>query len=397
MANTPVPVLSFDGGCPDCGQRRTDLPGKLPPMGDDFDWLQRDYDSFRLAMMEELAARFPERRRWTPADMEVVLVETLSVVLDQLSDMLDRVHAEAFLETARRPDSVWRLLSFIGYDPLESADIDYIASDPVQVAAARAILQDRWLKYPRQMDAAKLDGPRSIQRQRRMVTQADVVTQLERHPLVLRAAARMRWTGSWSTLQASCIILRNTPLDAGIETIFGAGTDETAQLADDLDRFHRVNSLAPVPGPSDPTVRAVLRVFVDAYRMAGQEIWLFDPEPVPILIDLTVLASENFYRSEIKRAVEEALGTGLGGYFSPRRLRFGEDLHASDLVSAVMSLDGVAAVCLNRFKRMGTRYDDQSDDGRIELTGTEIAICDNDPDAPGRGVLRVRVSGGMAG
>lgn len=75
MAETPHSILTFDGGCPDCGQRRVLLPDPLPPVGDDFDWLQRDYDSFRLAMMEEMAARFPERRHWSPADMEVVLVE----------------------------------------------------------------------------------------------------------------------------------------------------------------------------------------------------------------------------------------------------------------------------------------------------------------------------------
>src|SRR5262249_32701696 len=82
----------------------------LPNVGDDFDWLTRDYDGFRLFMMEELAARMPERARWTPADLEVVLVEALAAVLDQLSDRADRVAAEAYLETARRPESVrrWR-------------------------------------------------------------------------------------------------------------------------------------------------------------------------------------------------------------------------------------------------------------------------------------------------
>ena len=67
MAETPRSTLTFGPGCPDCGGRDVTLPGRLPALGDDFDWLQRDYDSFRLAMLEELAARFPERRRWSPA------------------------------------------------------------------------------------------------------------------------------------------------------------------------------------------------------------------------------------------------------------------------------------------------------------------------------------------
>ena len=91
MAETPVPELNFAGNCPDCGGRSVDLPQVLPVIGDDFDWLVRDYDGFRLFMLEELAARFPERTRWTPADMEVVLVEQLAAILDQFSDQLDRV------------------------------------------------------------------------------------------------------------------------------------------------------------------------------------------------------------------------------------------------------------------------------------------------------------------
>jgi hypothetical protein len=397
MAQTPQSVLTFDGGCPDCGQRMVVLPDALPPVGDDFDWLQRDYDSFRLAMMEEMAARFPERRRWSPADMEVVLTETLAVVLDQFSDMLDRIHAEGFLETARRPDSVWRLLRFIGYDPLASSGLIYDPDDAVQVDAAKVALMEQWLTYPVQMDRAKTDGPRSIQLQRRMVTQQDVIAQLESHPLVARAHARMVWTGSWSTMKVACLTLENTPLETAIDDILGPGTPATQALRDTVDQFHRMARLDLLNWDAAPTLRSGLREFIDAYRMAGQEIWLEDPVAVPILVDVTVMARDAFYRSEIQAVVTQTLGTGHGGYFSPSRLRFGEDLHASDLMSAVMDLDGVEAVCLNRFKRLGDRYSDQSEGGRIILEGTEVAICENDPQDPGRGVLRVRVSGGLAG
>ena len=112
MAQTPQPLLTFGKSCGDCGQRQVELPRPLPEIGDDFDWLQRDYDGFRLFMLEELAGRFPERSRWTPADIEVVLVEALAVVLDQISDTLDRSQSEAYLDSARRPDSLRRLLGF---------------------------------------------------------------------------------------------------------------------------------------------------------------------------------------------------------------------------------------------------------------------------------------------
>ena len=119
MAELADPVLSFEGGCPDCGDRRAVLPLPLPQIANDFDWRARDYDSFRLFMMQELAYRFAERRRWTPADVEVVIVEVLAAALDRASHALDAVQAERYLETARRPQSVRRLLKLIGYDVVQ--------------------------------------------------------------------------------------------------------------------------------------------------------------------------------------------------------------------------------------------------------------------------------------
>ena len=75
MADAPEIKLHFRGSCPDCAVREVNLPAALADVEDDFDWLVRDYNGFRLFMLEELAARFHERRRWTPADLEVVLVE----------------------------------------------------------------------------------------------------------------------------------------------------------------------------------------------------------------------------------------------------------------------------------------------------------------------------------
>lgn len=407
MAETPRSTLIFAPGCPDCGRREVELPARLPALGDDFDWLQRDYDSFRLAMLQELAARFPERRRWSPADMEVVLVEALAVVLDQLSDMSDRVQAEAFLETARQPESVRRLLALIGYNPLEEADtvaelergmeLDFDPGDPALVAAFTAGLERWWRDYPHRIDDAKLRGPRSIHRQRRMVTEADYAMQLEAHPLVERAHAWISWTGSWTTVRVACVCVENVILDTPVLEIHGPGTEATTRLQAAIEAFHQAQSLDLPNWDAAPSVRSLLREFLNAYRMAGQEVWLQNAEPVGVVISLSVRLLPAFYQSEVRRAVEAALGNDLGGFFEPGRLRFGEDLHVSDLVEVVMALDGVEAICLNRFKRIGRRYADQSDGGRIVLEGIEVAVCDNDPTRPERGTLRVTVHGGLVG
>ncbi len=47
MAENPVKTLVFGAGCPDCGERQVTLPPALPAIADDFDWIVRDYDSFR--------------------------------------------------------------------------------------------------------------------------------------------------------------------------------------------------------------------------------------------------------------------------------------------------------------------------------------------------------------
>jgi len=131
--------------------------------------------------------------------------------------------------------------------------------------------------------------------------------------------------------------------------------------------------------------------------MAGQEVCLHDAEWNGINLSLSVRIASHYFQSEVRRAVFEALGTEFNGFFAPGRLQFGEDLHASDVIETVMALDGVEAVCLNRFKRVGKRYADQSDAGRIQLDGLEIAVCDNNAQRPERGLLRIVVHGGRRG
>jgi len=381
MAETPAPNLRFDGGCPDCGTREITLPGKLPDVGDDFDWRVRDFDGFRRFMLEELAARFPERRRWTSADMEVVLVEQLAAVLDQLSDMLDRASAEAFLETARRPSSVRRLLKMIGFDAANEAGL------------ADEKLEALWSREPHQMEVARLAGPRSIHRQRRLVTLGDYTQQLEDHPLVLRAHAWSAWSGSWTTHHVAVILSGNLNLD----DLNPAIATRAPALRLEIDAFLRARGLTATAWAHDPSARALLRAFLDATRMAAQEVRLVDAERIPVTMALSIRVDADYFQSEIRGAIAQTLGHDPGGLFAPGALRFGEDLHASDLFERLLALDGVETVCLNRFKRMGHRHPDRADSGRIALTGIEVAICDNDPNQPRRGNYTLKLHGGIRG
>lgn len=463
MANSPEIVLDFTGACGDCGTRTVSLPAELPPMGDDFNWQTRDFNDFRRTMLEELQARFPQRRRWTSADLEVVIVEAFAVVLDQFSDQLDRAHAEAFLESARNPHSVRRLLAMIGYDALAKAPREasipeslpfrsetdtqrlqrltkflpglrkyrHSWADPVQpwfagieaflasaasadnttLDAVQSFLDETpifvqrarqdalaryWRLHPVQMNYARSEGPLSIHEQQRIVTLKDFDRQLSRHPLVLRASAGSKWTGSWRTVEATVLLLRHMRLDSDSpEDVL----DERLLLSiqeqtDDLYKEHGV--LLP-DWTRRPNARAILRPWLDRLRMAGTEVWLSDAELVGINISISVRVNANYFQTEVRQAVEAALDSGAGGFFEPGGLRFGGDLYGSDIIETVMRLDGVDAVCLNRFKRVGKRFANRADEGRIILSGVQVPVIDHQQGRVAAGYLRVSTHGGLRG
>ena len=519
MAEAPESTLSYEGICADCGNRVTRLPSPLPDVGDDFNWQVRDYDGFRRFMLEELAARFPSRTAWVPADLEVVLAEALAARLDQLSDLVDRVTAESWLETAREPRTVRRLLAFIGLDAVNDAlaqgqiqadpsfttnDIKDLASFsstlnqhddtvsawllgklsdatrqgiahfgasdadkllallvrdlnvviggepifednrfagvklraetklllaqhptgsqlmelnrmlledayPEEIARGRptdktaAQLESLWTRQPELMKEARLNGPSSIRQQKRMVTQADFAARLEEHPLVRRAHGWSRWSGSWYTIRVAVIALDNQPLDTPAAdtatTVSDPKTKAKAMAADAalwnaVESFHSLRGL-PMPGARGDklTIRQILQAYIDAYRMAGQEVTLRDAEPVGLSIALSVRVAEHYFRSEVRSAVESALRT----FFAARNQSFGQDVMASDIFRAVMALPGVDNACLNRFKRVGSAYPNQTATGRITIGELEIAVCDNTPGKPERGYFHLTLDGGLAG
>lgn len=389
MAHLPEIRLTFDADSPNCGSREVDLPRRLPSIGDDFDWLTRDYDGFRLFMLEEMAARFPERPRWTPADLEVVLIEVLAAVLDQLSDMADRVAAEAFLDSARQPESVLRHLRMIGYDAVNAEDPGWLADSPNDTAA----LIDLWRRQPHRMEAARRAGPREVHRQKRMVSLDDHATLLAEHPLVERAASSGEWGGAWQVIRVAVILTDDKPLDLPIDE----KNNLSSELKESIELFNNRFDLPKPKWLDQPTPRSILQPYLERFRLAGQEVILEDARRVGIVIFLSVRVSDAYFQSEVRQAIEERLGRGPGGYFRAGRLRFGEDLHASDLIQTLVALDGVASVCLNRFKRAGQVWPDQSVTGLIELDGLEIAVCDNDPANPARGYFRIRLHGGSRG
>jgi hypothetical protein len=395
MAELPEPVVVFDDGCPDCGERRAVLPLPIPGVDDDFDWLARDYDSFRLFMMQELASRAPDRTRWTPADMEVVIVEVLAAALDRMSHAVDRVQGERFLDSARRPGSLRRLLALIGYDPA-----------PQVATALGKLLKDTtaqdietyWRANPVEMERARREGPLRIGEQRRMVTLDDYATTLTAHPLVALARARLVWTGSWQTILVSTVQTN----DYGLDDVLVPGAEGDTGISDDLwaqVQAHHAALGLPLPNitATQVTPRRVLRPLIDAYRMIGTEVFLEAAKPAPVAILLSVRAKPGYFRTEMRQALAQVFSSERGGYFEPGKHGFGQALYASDIVEAAMRVEGVAVACLNGFRRLGRGFSDSTKAGVIEVADDTFIQCLSERGNPDGGRIGITVNGGELG
>lgn len=418
MAELPPAELVFglpgreegEPACPDCGERRAVLPAPLPGVADDFDWAVRDYDSFRLFMMQELAHRSPARTRWTPADMEVVIVELLAAALDRASDALDRVQAERFLDTARRPESVRRLLQLIGYDATARVDRQRLVSLLRLPDDTAAITDDDveafWRLDPEAMDEARAEGPRLIFEQRRMVTADDHVALLEEHPIVARALARPVRTSPWTSMLVAIVLeagikQENPALDLPLHTTSTEIEGDPPNLVDhtlwqEVEAYHAQHVLPLPPANESLTARKLLRGLIERARMVGTEVFLEDAKPASIAFTLSVRAKRGHFRSELKQALEEVFAADEGGFFEPGRLAFGQDLYASDIIEAAMAVEGVAVACLNRFRRLGP-YPDALAAGVIEAGADEYIQCLNRSGDPQAGYRRILVNGGELG
>jgi hypothetical protein len=289
---------------------------------------------------------------------------------------------------------VRELLEFIGYDPIAVAK----SKDQIEAAAEQQdeidALEDYWSANPHAMEQAKRQGPREIQTQKRMVAINDYALRLREHPLVADAHAWTEWSGSWFTLHLAVIAAADIELDSST-SLDDYGDDMQLKISN----FHeRLGLRSPdFEATRLPSMRMILRPYIDAFRMAGQEVIMRDPFYVGIYMSISVKVGENFFQSEIRHEIARALGQGPDGFFRPGKHGFGEDLYASDVIEALMAIDGIKHVCLNRFKRIGNQFHDRVEAGFIILDGLEVARCDNQPGEPKQGYYRLMLHGGRKG
>jgi hypothetical protein len=111
--------FSFKANLPTTLDGATPPPGRPPAAAEQvrIDYLAKDFTSFRQALSEFSALRYPAWVERSEADLGVVLMEVLAAMADELSYYQDRVSAEATIQTATQRLSVVRHARLVDYEP----------------------------------------------------------------------------------------------------------------------------------------------------------------------------------------------------------------------------------------------------------------------------------------
>lgn len=242
-----------------------------------------------------------------------------------------------------------------------------VTAEHAAIHAVRNPLPARGGIAPESLEEVRQYAPAAFRTQERAVTEADYAAVVQRHPEVNRAAATLRWTGSWHTMFVT------------VERRGGRPVDEAFRLE--------------------------IQAFLERYRLAGYDLAVDAPRYVPLDIALNVCAAPGHYQAEVRRALVERFGTGNMadghlGFFHPDNWTFGQPVYLSQIIAAAMQVPGVKWVdsgpgSQHRFQRWGHTAQGELQDGKITLGRLEIARCDNDLNVPENGRMIFRMRGGL--
>lgn len=212
------------------------------------------------------------------------------------------------------------------------------------------------------IEQVRQSAPSAFRTQERAVTADDYAEVAGRHAQVQRAAATVRWTGSWLTVFLT------------VDRLGGRQVDEEFKVE--------------------------LRRHLERYRLAGHDVEINGPSFVPLEIELFVCLLPGYFRSDVRAALLEVfsnrtLADGRQGLFHPDRFSFGQSVYLSRIYEAAQEVEGVRYVEVRKFTRFGSGGAFAGlEGGRLATGRLEIARLDNNPNFPENGVLRLTLEGG---
>lgn len=210
---------------------------------------------------------------------------------------------------------------------------------------------------PESMEEVRQYAPEAFRTQKRAVTNADYEYFAQKlEPEVQRAAATLRWTGSWRTVFLS------------------------------IDRYNGL--------PIKQDFEDKLRYKLEPYRMAGFDLAVDGPLYVNLDISLKICVKPGHYFGDVKKELLEVLGSGLltngrKGVFHTDNYTFGQSVFLSAIYATAQTVAGVSSVVVTKLARQGDKIQSVPDSGEFKLGRREIARCDNDPSFPERGRITI--------
>src|SRR5262249_52595284 len=165
----------------------------------------------------------------------------------------------------------------------------------------------------------KLFAPTAFRKElQRAITPDDYARLAEQNPKVQRAAASLRWTGSWYEMQVAI-----DPL----------GSEEAS-----------------------PALLQEIEEHLYPYRRIGYDMRVLPASYVSLDIAMNVCVKPHYLRGHVKAALldvfsNRTLPDSTLGFFHPDNLSFGQGIDLSRLVAAAQAVIGVQSVQVTRLQR----------------------------------------------
>lgn len=223
-------------------------------------------------------------------------------------------------------------------------------------------------------DHARRVGPQGFHQPMVAVTPADYqtaatsFTDASGAPLIQRANADFRWTGSWLT-----VTLAVDPV--GVEGL-------------------------------TPQLEQALRDYLGTKRLSGYDLEIVGPSYVPVDLQIEFTPAPGSFPSHVQQALLVALSNrsnadGSHGFFHPDNFTFGGSLFVSAIYAAVMAAPGVQSAQITRLARLHAEQPDQETttnlgQGFLAIGHDQIIRLDNDRNFPQNGTLAVVPKGASA-
>lgn len=209
------------------------------------------------------------------------------------------------------------------------------------------------------MEEVRQYAPQAFRTQRRCVTPQDYADRAGQHTGVQRAAATLRWTGSWHTTFLTVDRKGGLPVD------------------DDFEQE--------------------LRDYLEPWRMAGHDLEIDAPRYVSLEVLLMVCVQPGYFRSDVKRSLLDVFSSrrrtdGTLGYFHADNFTFGDSVYLSSILAAAQTVNGVQHVEATALRRQG-----ETTTAVLDLLTTdrlEIFRLENNPSFPDHGIIGFEMKGG---